>query len=480
MNSVVNESWDLIIIGAGTVGLPAAIFAAPRCNKILVLDAAPDIGGTLHLSGGQMSAAGTRLQKEKGIKDSPALHFEDVMRISKNTANPALVRLAVEHAADTLDWLESIGFRPLPEHPVKGQDHEPYSVSRYVWGEHLGKSVLDVLQPQFENVLESGRVTLKLNARVSGLVQEDDGTVTGVIATTGQGTEEAFSASSVLICAGGYVANPELYEKLSGQPAYADYCYPYCVGDGLSLGLEAGGVSRGHENSLTTFGSILESYEIPSKVRCDYTHWPERRLPWEVYVNSYGKRFIREDEPSVDVREHILQDQPNVRYWIVFDSITLEEAPPLIPSYKADEIRSATENGVPMFYVADSIADLAEKAGLPRDILVETIESFNDGQAKGKDSFGRSHMPRPVVDGPFYSVRVQGISVTGAVGLKVNDCLQILRHDNTPVPGLYAAGETLGTDTLMGDSVCGGMLVTPALTFGRLLGQYLLPVGETK
>ena len=471
-----SESWDVIIIGAGTAGLPAAIFAAQRCNRILVLEAAPDIGGTLHLSGGQMSAAGTRLQKEKGIEDSPALYFEDVMRISKNTVDRDLVRLAVENAADTLDWLESIGFQPLPEHPVKGQDHEPYSVSRYVWGEHLGKSVLAVLRPQFENVVKSGRVTLKLNTRVSSLVQEADGTVSGVFASTDEGSEENFSATCVLLCAGGYVANPDLYEELSGHPAYADYCYPYCVGDGLSLGLDAGGVSRGHENRLTTFGSILESYDIPSKVRCDFTHWPERRMPWEVYVNANGKRFIREDEPSVDVREHILQGQPNVRYWMVFDATTLAEAPPLIPGYNAADVRSAAENGEPMFYVADTIAGLAEKAGLPSNNLVETIASFNDGQAKEEDSFGRSHMPRPVVDSPFYCIRAQGISVTGAVGLKVNNSLQIIRDDDTPVPGLYAAGEVLGTDSLMGDSVCGGMLVTPALTFGRLLGQRILPV----
>ena len=84
------DQWDAIIVGAGTAGLPAAIFAAERSDKVLVLDAAPEIGGTLHLSSGQMSAAGTRLQKEQGIEDSPALHIEDIMRISKNTADRTL------------------------------------------------------------------------------------------------------------------------------------------------------------------------------------------------------------------------------------------------------------------------------------------------------------------------------------------------------------------------------------------------------
>ena len=124
-----SEQWDVIIIGAGTAGLPAAIFTAERSEKILVLDAAPEIGGTLHLSSGQMSAAGTRLQKEKGIEDTPALHIEDIMRISNNTADRQLAGFAVDNAAETLDWLETIGFRPLPDHPVKARLTSPIALT---------------------------------------------------------------------------------------------------------------------------------------------------------------------------------------------------------------------------------------------------------------------------------------------------------------------------------------------------------------
>ena len=79
------DPWDLIIVGGGTAGLPAAIFAARRGARVLVIEASLQLGGTLFLSTGQMSAAGTRLQKQKGITDSPQLHFDDVMRISQNT-----------------------------------------------------------------------------------------------------------------------------------------------------------------------------------------------------------------------------------------------------------------------------------------------------------------------------------------------------------------------------------------------------------
>ena len=62
-----SKIWDVIIIGGGTTGMPAAIFAAVRGAQVLVIEAAAELGGTLHLSMGQMSAAGTALQKVQHI-----------------------------------------------------------------------------------------------------------------------------------------------------------------------------------------------------------------------------------------------------------------------------------------------------------------------------------------------------------------------------------------------------------------------------
>jgi fumarate reductase flavoprotein subunit len=55
-----DEVFDVVVIGAGTAGLATAIFSAQRGARVLLLEAAPDIGGTLHVTGGQLSAAGTR------------------------------------------------------------------------------------------------------------------------------------------------------------------------------------------------------------------------------------------------------------------------------------------------------------------------------------------------------------------------------------------------------------------------------------
>ena len=100
-----NQHWDVIVIGGGTAGLPAAIFAAQRGLKVLIIEKAPIIGGTLFLSTGQIAGAGTIFQQRKGIKDSPDQHYDDIMRINNNTSDPAFLLI--------MQGLQSIGWNAM-------------------------------------------------------------------------------------------------------------------------------------------------------------------------------------------------------------------------------------------------------------------------------------------------------------------------------------------------------------------------------
>ena len=175
--SIANDThpWDVIVVGAGTAGMPLAIFASRRGARVLLIDAASRIGGTLWLSSGQMSAAGTRLQQSLGIEDSPQEHYDDVMRISRGTANPEILRLAVQNAARAADWLMDHGFEIRPGHPVLSGGHDPYSKRRYFWGMRGGLSVLDILERQLQQEIECGNVTLLLDTEVTALMQHRPG-----------------------------------------------------------------------------------------------------------------------------------------------------------------------------------------------------------------------------------------------------------------------------------------------------------------
>lgn len=470
------SAWDLIVVGGGSAGLPAAIFAARRGARVLIVDHADQLGGSLWVATGQMSAAGTRLQRERGIDDSAELHFEDVMRISRGTANPGLVRLAVANAADTFDWLMEEGFVPLPDHPVTGYGHEPYRLPRYYWGEHGGLSVKDVLVPIAERLASEGAIALRLGHEAVALLTDEAGAVTGVRVRRFDGAEEALAAGAVALTCGGYAGNPEMFEALNGYPQYNAAPYPWSRGDGLKLGESVGGFARGNENVFVNFGTLFDTDQFPARAIGRVEHFPERRMPWEIYVNAHGARFVREDIESVDAREMALLQQPDLRYWIVFDERILADAPPIVVGWTRDQLRQAFAGGGPSFLQAASLDELADRAGIDPNGLARAIAGFNYGVLTGNDFLGRRHMPAPIGEAPFYAIRMQGSSISSAIGLAVDDALRVIRRDGAPVPNLYAAGEILGASQTMGKAACGGMMVTPAFTFGRLLGQSLIPL----
>jgi fumarate reductase flavoprotein subunit len=122
--------FDIVVCGAGTAGLPCAIAAAEAGATVAVIEKDDQVGGTLHISSGQMSAAETRIQRAREIEDTTDAHFDDVMRLGHRKNDPALVRLAVEEAPRTIDWLEELGF-PFPDDvPIIFHGHEPYSTPR--------------------------------------------------------------------------------------------------------------------------------------------------------------------------------------------------------------------------------------------------------------------------------------------------------------------------------------------------------------
>ena len=203
---------DLIIVGAGTSGLACAIAAAEAGSSVCLIEKDSEIGGTLHLSAGQMSAASTRRQKALGVEDSPEEHFSEVMRIGHEKNDPSIVRIAVEGAPKTLDWLDDLGF-PFPdEMPIIYYGHEAYSKPRTAWGPEMGVSILRTIQPVFDDLAGAQKIGLRLEHRLTELITEN-GRVTGVRAEGPSGTVE-LSAQHTVLTSGGYAANRKLFSEL--------------------------------------------------------------------------------------------------------------------------------------------------------------------------------------------------------------------------------------------------------------------------
>jgi fumarate reductase flavoprotein subunit len=467
--------WDVIVVGAGTAGLPTTIFAAQRGARVLLAEQSSRLGGTLHVSWAQMSAGGTRLQAERGIADSPDLHFQDVMRISKGTANAELVRLAVTESPRTIDWLQEQGFDFHPACPALVYFHEAYSVPRTYWGVEGGRSVLKVLAPLVAAVQEAGKGEVRYATRLVDLLQEGDGSVSGVTLVGPDGTAYQELASNVVLTTGGYAGNPELFARFTPGYPLMSPAPETSTGTGIVIAEKAGGVIRGGELFLPTFGGIPDPIAPHRSVPLDDypVLTPQVRPPWEVYVNPAGRRFVAEDCESIDARERALLQQPDLSFWIIFDERVRREAPPLLPTWSSERVEQAFRAGG-AFIRAASLPALAQAAGIPAAPLLETIAAYNAACHHGDDPLGRRFFPCPIAEPPFYAIRNHGTTLKTPAGIAVDTSLRVIRRDGSPIGNLYAAGEILGGSTLSGNAFVGGMSVTPAIGFGRLLGERLL------
>lgn len=480
-HAVEAKVFDVVIVGAGNAGLPAAIFAAQRGLSVAIIETASAIGGTLHLSSGQMSAAGTKLQKSKGINDAPQIHFDDVMRISKGTADPILLKLATDNAAPVFDWLTDHGFSADPKHPVTGTTHDPYSRARYAWAKDGGRAILAVLEQQLQPHLESGLVTLMLTTEAKDLITDNEGTVVGVTVEESDKQKRRVMGKNIVLTSGGYMFNPKMFQELENAPLHTNITYPYNMGAGLTMAVAVGGYIRGGQHHTPLFGAILADTDRPTQLRGMARHFPGDRPPWEIIVDALGQRFLPEDILSHDAYEQALAKQPDEKCWIVFDEEIYTKAPRLVgrgfgSSWSPEDTAEAFMTGdVPYFYKADTLDALAVKAGVDANGLAKTVASYNLAQAgKKPDALGRKFMPLPIAKSPYYAVEINSWALSSYAGVAVDGDLRVIKQDGTPIKGLYAAGELLGMGQLMGNSVCGGMSVTPALALGRLLGHKIL------
>jgi fumarate reductase flavoprotein subunit len=478
--------FDVIVVGAGGAGLATTIAAARDGARVLLVEKTDRLGGMLHIANGEMSGAGTRRQRARGIDDDPERHWADVRRIAHDLCDAELAGRSVRAQGETIDWLDDLGFDFDPHCPGLIHGHEVYTTPRTYWGVRLGLSVLEVLAAQVDRLAGLGRVSAALDTRVERLLPARHGGVGGVALHRGHGPDSGTAAAhapAVVLATGGYEADKELRDTfLPGQCRDALIgCLDHATGDGLRLAGEFGAQATRYGRFIPIMGLIPDpdrpGFAVDYRIASVQLP-PEYRVPHEIWVNADGQRFVAEDDPSPEHRERALLTQPRVTMHIVWDQDALERAEPLLTNGTRDWTRErmAAEcaNGR-WIRRAETPGELAHELGVPAEALEASIRRYNDFVARGADAdFGRRLMPHPLRRPPFYGLTSTAASLLSRDGLAVDGrTLAVLDGAGQPIPGLYAVGEVLGNNAFAGDTYVGGMSITPALTLGRLLGAEL-------
>ncbi len=98
--------WDVIIVGSGASGLTAAVRAAGAGLKVLVLEKAPEFGGTTAVSGGGIWIPGSPQAKAAGVKDTPAIARQYILDVVGETARPEVIDAYLDNGPEMVSWLE--------------------------------------------------------------------------------------------------------------------------------------------------------------------------------------------------------------------------------------------------------------------------------------------------------------------------------------------------------------------------------------
>ncbi|BFH14913.1 flavocytochrome c [Paenibacillus melissococcoides] len=437
------DSYDIVIVGAGGAGMSAALEAKAAGMNPVIFEKMPVAGGNTSKASSGMNASETKFQKEQGISDSNELFYEETLKGGHNTNNTDMLRFFVDHSADAIDWLDSIGIT-LNNITITGgmsekRTHRPQDGSAV--GQYLVTGLL-------KNVQEQG-IPIFVNANVKEITKQD-GKANGVKVLFTQNGEKTIAAKSVVITAGGFGANMDIIAQVRPDlEGYVTTNQEGSTGDGISMIEKMGGTTVDMEE-IQVHPTVQQenSYLIGEVVRGEGA----------ILINSKGERFINEMAARDSVTAAI-NKLPEKNAFLVFDSGVRSRA-------------TAVEQYVKMGFVKtkDTIEALAGDIGVPADQLQKTLDTWNSAVKNKKDAeFGRkTGMDHDLSAAPYYAIRIgPGIHYTMG-GVRINTNTEVLDQNGKPIPGLFAAGEVTGG--LHGENRIGGNSVAEIIIFGRQAG----------
>lgn len=455
---------DLVVCGGGT-GLVTAIKAAQLGKKVILLEKAKRCGGNTDIAHGFFPIY-SKMHAEQDIEDVREEAVQVMYDRAGGVIGKDIMRTAIYGCSEFFDWLldfpgtrEVYTVEKLGEKREAGPVYGP-AVTHFVdrientrsldpsigpgWaGTFVKQTMLDAIPQQKLNV------EILLEHEAKHLITDETGRVTGVIALD-PGGETEIHCKAVVLATGGFGSSDEKLQKYANffdvERPVTRFSVPSDTGDAIDMLQELGVEPNPERMFVSFFGPAHHPYS--------YSLYRLIEEPTNLSVDLNGVRWQDESGGLFTGRINIA-GHPKECTWNIFtqanvDSIfrkylldpSLSDELECYRHYQEDLDRETTYK-VPAVMKADTIEELAEKLGMDTAVLTRTISEYNRFcRMKKDDQFGKDPkflVPRDA--GPFYAVYAQRFSEAAMGGLMVDANCQVLRNDNTPIPGLYGVGD---------------------------------------
>ena len=465
------KTYDVVVVGAGTGGVPAALSALEEGATAACLqkESAPISQG----------GSSTGIIVDKSDPQGVMNHLQGFMEDCHWRADRGLARFYYDHSGETIRWMEvrtmEAGFPPYSfgETTMEYDDGTKCVKRTNRFGPKPYNN--DTMIKALAKLAEERGVDFYYSTPGVQLVQDESGAVTGVVGKDADGNYIKFNATrGVVLSTGDYQNNMSLVERYCPDGKDFDRKQMGKTGDGIlmTMAIGAGLVPVGHAHMMHDFDS-----------------GPMFNEPF-LMVNEDGERFLNEDCCFEQVNCE-LRNQPRPGWYSqIFDANYVDQAtawggkpvaPEALEVYMPEvEMDRSAESGNNVIEVlidthkADTLDELAEKLGIPADALKASVERYNELVDAGfDDDFGKRPQYLAKIDTPpFYGIHKHIRISALCAGMTVNENYQVTKADGTPIPNLWATG--FGAGQLCGlpdwSMYTTGMSCGHCMTSGRYCG----------
>ncbi len=500
--------WDLtadvVIIGAGVAGLPAAITARDLGASVIVVEENFDIGGRGMLSGGRVQLGGGHaLQQKFNIKDNADQVFLDWVRADDGESRYSdrdLVRVYADENVATYQFLidNGVEFIEKPIGPVDASTlprifvTKEWHIPAEVVAPHRNRNGSGLVRRLAESARKKGAQIL-LKHKMIRIVREQpaSGKVLGIVVKADDKTINIRANKGVIVATGGHTGNVNFRRMFDPRltEEYQQACQPYVYqnADGEIAAMDIGASLWATAIQTTETGAaITKTRHIGCRwgysslvYETDSIMFPQAKATgltvkdWQdlIMVNQFGRRFWDEGDGSYKFFNAAMAyngDKKKLNgggpIWAIFDAdaATREKWDPKPPKVDPDGY----------FFSADTLAELAGKIKNPHQrqpmsgaALTETVARYNSFVAEGVDKDFKKKTPMHKIEKPpFYAAWSTPILHDTLTGLRTTTNSQVVDMRGEVISNLYCAGESQGGFAQHGLARC--------MVFGRIAGRH--------
>lgn len=432
------KTYDVVVVGAGTGGVPAALSAFEEGASVAVLQKE-----TQAISQGGGS---TGILLDESDEQGVANWIQGFMEACGWRADRALAETYAKYSGETIRWMQvrtaEAGFPPYVVRPtvVDYDDGTKCSRRGITFGPkpyNNGTMIIELAK-----LAESKGVEMFFSTPGVQLIQDESGAVVGVVGEK-DGQYIKFNAKKgVILSTGDYQNNQSLVERYCPDVKDFDRKQVNKTGDGImmSMAVGAGFVPVGHSHMMHDFDS-----------------GPMFNEPF-LAVNEYGVRFTNEDFNFEEIN-NVLRYQPKPGWYSqIFDNnyvadvtewggnpTSPEDMEKYMPDIDMDRSADSGANvveGLIDTYRCDTLDELAEKLEIPTAALKESVARYNefcDTQFDAEFGKNKKYLKK-VEQAPFWGIH-KHIRVSAlCAGTTVNENYQVIDQDRNIIPGLWATG----------------------------------------